>query len=378
MEAPQQVLRQLDAVDPDDDAAVAERRVELGPARRRTPSDRGRAARSSGSGGERRHDVGGGATPAPRQHASNAVGPALGVEAAGVVGGHAPEQLGGGGVGQRPQPVGRGEGRVAEVHERGGRGAPLAQQRRRRGTGGSPARARPRRRARLGGGVGERLVHARGRRPTPRRHGGRGGAGGRRRTGRGGRTTAWRCTPRRRRRGRSPGRWRGAGPEARRPRPTPPAAASRSPSDIAAAIHSGVGAADERRRARHEPAGAAPGHERAVVVRRERQRAPVRDEDDGRDGSGAGRTGGATMQSARCAVGGRSRQVPGDRHGARRSPPRSAGPRVGARVGLRRGADGRRRRGLPRRARRPEPHDRVTGPLGDPVGPAGGSTAARR
>ena len=116
---------------------------------------------------------------------------------------------------------------------------------------------------RVGEGVVHRAVGVPRVGPATRRRPAR----GRGPTGRGARTRAPRCSPRRRRGGRSRGRGRAAARGTRRPRPRPALAASRSPSDMAAASQVTSPSAAERPDARHQPAGAALADERAVVRR---------------------------------------------------------------------------------------------------------------
>ena len=258
MEPAQDVLRQLDPVDAPDHRAVADARLERAPAPRRT---RGTRPRRGCRPGRRRAATRTSAASSPASVASGrreVVGPALRVEPAGVVGGHA----------RRAAPAARRSGRTPS-HTGGANGvwlkcthaqvgAPVAQAR------GDQAQVvvlhehgRALRRH-VGHGVGEDLVHARGRRPTRRASGVEARARGRGPTGRGGRTRAPRCSPRRRRAGRSPRRWRAGGRGSPSASTTPGGGRRRSPSVMAAASQVASRArdqrADARTRARRRPA----------------------------------------------------------------------------------------------------------------------------
>ena len=216
MEATQQVLRQLDPVDPQHEAPPRQLGVELCPL--------GAAGVGGGRGGQ---VVGVGAERGDeRVRRGDAVGlargdevgrPARRVEAAGVVGGHALQQLAAGLRGQHGEQLGGGERRVGEVH--GAQvGAALDEGGGRAGRGGSPARGRPHPRVRRRPPRRRTPRSPCGRRPTPATTRRRSAAAGPGRTGGGARTRGWRCTPRRRPCGSRRGRARGAGRGGRRRR----------------------------------------------------------------------------------------------------------------------------------------------------------------
>ena len=211
-------------------------------------------------------------------------------------------------------------------------GAQLGQERAPPGRGGSPAPAPPRRRGPTRPRRRRRPVHLAGRRPRPRGPAAcRSGAGGRGRAGRGGGTTAWRCRPRRRPAGRSSGSR--ASSRTRKP------SASTTPAvgGLAVAVGDGgghpdgVGAGHQRGQARHQPAGAPPADELAVVAHGERHRTSVGDDHDRALGHGGPVAPAPTTadprrrRPRRCftvavRVVARSRQVPGHRDGRRGRP----------------------------------------------------------
>ena len=279
VEAPEQVLGQLDAVDPDQQAPVAHLPVELGQGRRRRRPTWPPARRSSGSVARGDTKV---RAPAGRGRSrcrTRTRRPSVGCGSrtrGGPPGPRAAPQVG---VGQHPHLVGSGEGGVGEVHgaqvgatraQPGPQQAQVVVLHQHDGVGGCL----------LGHGLGEGRL-TRGRPPRPRRSARRTGAGGSGRTGRGTGTTAWRCRPRRR-------------PSGRRRDPAP----SRRVRNPSAADRPTVGdhAVGRRRWRRRStvvsvPAtsGASPetsppaprrAHRLTVLAEAERERAPVGGDDD--------------------------------------------------------------------------------------------------
>ena len=276
-EAPQQVLRQLDAVDPHDQGAVAHCRVEIGQG--------GPTRRSVGHGpdvvriGGQRGDEGarGRAQDLPAAGGER-VGPAAGVEPAGAEPGHPFEQLDRDGVGQHPQLIRPGERGVGEVH-RVQIGTPLAEHRSGQREvvvlhqhGGAVGRI-------LGHRVGEGPVDSRGRHPTRRRSACRTSAFGPARTARGARTRAWRCRRRRRRRGRRRGR-APAGGRGTRPRRSVPVRRRRGRRPTwrrrSTTCRSRPPAAPGRTRGRPRRGAAAAGRARRARTRSARGSRPAR------------------------------------------------------------------------------------------------------
>ena len=131
-----------------------------------------------------------------------------------------------------------------------------------------------------------------------------------------------------------------------------------------------VGARDQGPEARHEPAGAPPGHQPAAVVRPERQRATVRHDDDGavHETVHASAAAARPLEGGWREAGGRAPALT-DRASSRSPPTRCAAPPPPARWRRRRARaaapagwehdevpGGRRGRGHARRAGRPQPH----------------------
>ena len=149
---------------------------------------------------------------------------------------------------------------------------------------------------------------------------------------------------------------------------TPPAAARRSPSDMRGRDPERVGAGDEGRQPADEPPGPAPS------ARACRRSPSVKETGPRFDSRTTGRRHG--RRNYRRASRGSPRHLPWHGHGGARSPSRDRQGGVGARLGLRRGPDVRRRRGVPRRPRRRQPHARSSpARSATPSRPAGASTA---